>query len=71
MGVGTAISKWTFDDGDTVWLQRIPGILVGVILVVIGGFLIALGWSLAQDPPASGDLFDRIVDTVTGWIGFE
>ncbi|MCZ7532396.1 MAG: hypothetical protein M5U23_03125 [Acidimicrobiia bacterium] len=71
MGVGTAVSKWTFEDGDTVWLQRIPGILVGIILVVIGVFMIALGWSLAQDPPTSDGVFERIVDTITGWIGFE
>ncbi len=71
MGVGTAISKWTFEDASTVWSQRIPGILVGIILVAIGLILIALGWSLAQDSPTSDGVFERIVDTVTGWIGFE
>ncbi|MCP4306190.1 MAG: hypothetical protein GY788_15220 [bacterium] len=71
LGIATSISRWTFEDGSTVWWQRLPGVVLGLLLVAMGVLVFAMGWSLASNPPPPDGLLDQIVDTVIRWSGFD
>ena len=71
LGIATALSRWSFESESTVSWQRLPGVVLGVVLVAMGGVVFALGWALQGDPPAAGELPERLFEVVTGWLGLE
>ena len=71
VGLATLISRWTYVDTSTVWWQRLPGMALGLFLIAMGVVVLAIGRSLAVDPPASGEVMERILDTLARWLGGE
>jgi Ca2+/Na+ antiporter len=71
LGVATSVSRWTFESESTVWWQRLPGSLLGLLVVAIGVVVFATGWSLAHDPPPPDGLLEHIASTLTRWLGVD
>ena len=70
LGLAMVISRWTYLDMSTTWWQRLPGIAVGLLVVMMGLIAVGVGWSVAADPPQSGgELLERALDTLAGWLG--
>lgn len=67
VGVATVISRWRYVEVSTVWWQRLPGMSVGLVTMAIGAAALAVGRSLAVDPPA--DVLESVVDTLERWLG--
>ena len=70
LGGATVISRWTYVDMSTNWWQRLPGIAVGLLVVMMGLIAIGIGRSIAVDPPQSGsELLEKALDTLARWLG--
>jgi hypothetical protein len=70
LGGATVISRWTYVDMSTNWWQRLPGIAVGLLVVMMGLIAIGIGRSVAVDPPQSGsELLEKALDTLARWLG--
>jgi hypothetical protein len=72
-GLGSVISRWTYRDASTAWWQRVPGQLVGVLVIGLGLGAIGLGRALAADPgnprEALGRIAERIAKLLAGGGG--
>jgi len=71
LGVATSLSRWAFESESTVWWQRLPGSLLGLLLIAMGVAFFAMGWSLARNPPPPDGLLDQIASTFTRWLGLD
>jgi len=69
IGMGTAISRWTFVGTSTNWWQRLPGVILGLFLIVLGLGIFWIGRSLAVDPPAPDEILETALDTLERWFG--
>ncbi|MDH3684534.1 MAG: hypothetical protein OEV40_31835 [Acidimicrobiia bacterium] len=70
LGVAMVISRWTYVGMSTNWWQRLPGIAVGLLVVMMGLIAVGIGRSVAVDPPQSGSEFlEKALDTLARWLG--
>jgi hypothetical protein len=64
-GLGLLISKWRYEHQSTSWWQRVPGQMVGLILILIGGSLIAAGRVFSLDAADPRAALERIAEWIT------
>lgn len=67
-GLGLLISRWSYAEASTAWWQRLPGQLVGVWVIAMGGAVIAAGWSLALEPANPREAAERFGDWFLGLV---